>query len=370
MAPITPIRTLLLLFLILASTQAFSSPSAPSQSSPAIPNSNLMIDESSPGFTGKKVRLVGRFDFSRKGRAQFTWPGTAMEFRFEGTSVGIGIAASDRVRFLVTVDGEEKELWATQGERIYPIASELEAGSHLIRIVRLSESFSGITAFTSNPIVQGRLLMPPDPAARRLLVLGDSITVGYGVEGDSEACGYSIETSNPLKAYASLAAEVLEADLHIIAWSGIGVWRSYGEKTPRRPTIIDRYPLALADDFDSHWDADFLPDAILIAIGTNDHWDGEAPNYRDAMGKLLRMLRGDYPETPIYLIVSPMLTGPSRELHKSVLDSFHSKSVTVLDLGQIEASDGYGCDYHPSIKTQSRMAEALVKYLSADFGWR
>lgn len=352
--------------MILSPTPACSWTNAPSQDSAVTKK-----DQPLSSFTGEKVRLIGRFDLSLEGRARFTWPGSAMEFRFEGASAGIGIAAGERVRFLLTVDGREKELWVTQGEHVYQLASDLKAGGHLIRITRLSESFSGVTAFTSDPIVQGKLLTPPGPSERRLLVLGDSITAGYGVEGESEACGYSIETSNPLKAYASLAAEALNADLHIIAWSGIGAWRTYGEKAPENPTITDRYPLVLADNFDSRWNpAEFPPDAILVTIGTNDYWDGEAPGYRNAMDDLLRILRGDYPETPVYLIVSPMLTGSTRERQKAVLDSFAGESVIVLDLGQVAASDGYGCDYHPNIKTQSRMAGALIKYLKSDLSWR
>ena len=327
--------------------------------------------EHASGFTGAKVRLIGRFDLSREGRARFTWPGSSLEFRFEGVSASIGIASSDRVRFLVEVDGRESDLFVTPGERVYRLASGLETGRHSIKVVRLSESFAGITAFTSDPVVQGKLLTPPNSPARRLLVFGDSITAGYGVEGESESCGYSIETSNPLKTYASLAAKALDADLHIIAWSGIGVWRSYGEQIPKEPTIIDRYPLVLADDFDSRWNpAQFPPDAVLVTIGTNDYWDGEAPGYRGAMDRLLQTLRGDYPQTPLYLIVSPMLSGSARVQQKAVLSSFAGESVTVLDLGKIEASDGYGCDYHPNMRTQSRMADALVEYFKDDLGWK
>lgn len=362
---------LLLLIVLFSIVSACSWTDARIQDSTVTPDVQANKDESPLGFTGDKVRLIGRFDLSQNGSARFTWPGSSMEFRFEGTSAGIRIASGDRVRFSVKVDGEEKELWVTQGEKFYQLASGMKAGSHLLRITRLNESFSGITAFISNPVVQGKLLTPPNPPDRRLLVVGNSITAGYGVEGESEACGYSIETSNPLETYASFAAKMLGADLHIIAWSGIGAWRSYGEKTPKNPTIIDRYSLALADDVNSHWNPNkFIPDAILVNIGTNDYWDGEVPNYRGAMNALIKTIRQDYLDKPIYLIVSPMLSGSKHDSQRAVLDSLASKFVTVLDLGRIETSDGFGCDYHPNTKTQSRMADALVGYLRADLGWR
>lgn len=368
------IQKSVLLITFIALTQACNGIKEPEQQRAAIvgdPAPEMEKRTPISGFTGENVRLIGRFDLTENGQAQFTWPGSTLEFRFEGTAASIEIASSDRVRFSVDVDGVETDLWVDSGKRVYPIASELDAGTHRVKVSRLSESFVGVTAFTSDPIIQGKLLASSAPS-RRLLVFGDSITAGYGVEGDSEACGYSPETSNPLKTYASLAAETVNADLQIIAWSGIGAWRSYGEKTPKNPTIIDRYSLTLADDFDSDWSAPkFAPDAVLVTIGTNDYWDGEGAQYQEAMEEFLQQLKKSYSGKPIYLVVSPMLTGAVREQQKTVLSSLAKKkeNITVLDLGRIEPSDGYGCDYHPNIKTQSRMATALVDTLKADLDW-
>src|SRR5690606_4673327 len=112
-----PARKLLLLLMILSTASACIRTGSPLQGYTAAPDFETRKDEPSPGFTGERVRLIGRFDLGREGRARFTWPGSAMEFRFEGTAAGIGIAADDRVRFRVTVDGEESELWTTPGER-------------------------------------------------------------------------------------------------------------------------------------------------------------------------------------------------------------------------------------------------------------
>ncbi|HEX7765015.1 MAG TPA: hypothetical protein VF433_15585, partial [Cellvibrio sp.] len=46
------------------------------------------------GFTGKQLRLIGRFDTSTQGKAQFTWPGSAVEFRFSGTSAAIALGST------------------------------------------------------------------------------------------------------------------------------------------------------------------------------------------------------------------------------------------------------------------------------------
>ena len=112
------------------------------------------------------------------------------------------------------------------------------------------------------------------------------------------------------------------------------------------------------------------PDATLINIGTNDYSLGDpGPNYRLAMHKLINRVQSDFPGKPVYLIVSPMITGTARDSQKKVLASLAGNNVSVLDLGQTEPGEGYGCDYHPDIATHARMSDALVKQLKRDLHW-
>ncbi len=330
----------------------------------------LATEAPKSGFEAKDVRLIGRFDLTGEGRARFTWPGSAVEFRFRGTEASIGIETEQRIRFQVSVDGDGREFWATPEQRIYTLAEGLTDKVHQVRVTRLSESFSGVTAFTAGPLTDGELLAAPEAPERKLLVLGDSITAGYGVEGASGECSYSLETSNPLKAYAHIAAAQLDAEVHAIAWSGIGVWRGYGQKTPSDPTIRERRQLTLGTDLESEWDhTSYRPDAVVIAIGTNDFWEGSAAGYSAAMTKLIDGVQRDYRNAPIYLTVSPMLTGDVRQAQKADLQSLVEEGVQLLDMGKIEPDDGYGCDYHPNVKTNLRMGEALAKQLRQDLGW-
>ena len=128
--------------------------------------------------------------------------------------------------------------------------------------------------------------------------------------------------------------------------------------------------MTLGDDFDSAWDSSrFRPDAVVIAIGTNDFWQGSAAGDRAAMGEFVSQVQTDYPERPIYLMVSPMLTGDARAAQQADLEAIASGQVKVIDLGKIEPDDGYGCDYHPNVVTQKRLADALVKALKSDLEW-
>lgn len=323
------------------------------------------------GFTGEQLRLIGRFDTSTQGKAQFTWPGSAVEFRFSGTSASIALGSTGDARFQVDVDGAVQDLWVKNGEATYTLASGLTKGEHTVRLTRLTESFALVTSLLGDPIVDGKLLPAPAAAPRRLLVIGDSITAGYGVEGADQSCHYEAHTSNQQLTYAALAANELNADLHAIAWSGIGAWRSYGEKTPVNPSILVRYQRTLADDANSRWDASqYQPDAILITIGTNDYWEGSvSDDYRAGMKTLIGMVQADYANKPVYLILSPMLGGVQRESQKTILGSLVSPNVKVIDLGKIEPTDGLGCDWHPNKTTNQRMGKALVQQLTTDLKW-
>jgi len=322
-------------------------------------------------FTGTNSRLIGRFDRSSNGQAKFTWPGSAIEFRFKGSEASLNIASQAQTRFIVTVDGQTNNLWTEAGNHRYTLASNMANGEHNIRLTRVNESTAGVTSFISDPQTDGILLAPPQTPQRRLLVIGDSITAGYGVEGKNATCHYTQGTSNQQLTYAALAANALSADLHAIAWSGIGAWRSYGEKAPTHPTILIRSTRTLADDSNSIWNpSQYIPDAILINIGTNDYWEGSVTDdYRFAMSKLVAKVTTDYPGKPVYLIVSPMLTNKIHDAQKQVLATLAKDKIKVLDLGQNNGSEGFGCDYHPNAITHARLGEVLEKNLKADLQW-
>jgi len=322
-------------------------------------------------FTGSGSRLIGRFDQSEPGRARFAWSGSALEFAFNGGEARLGLQDSGENRFWIEVDGQGHVLTPKAGAFLYPVASGLATGPHQVRVTRITEAFLGESAFASDPQVQGALLPAPPTPSRRLLVIGDSITAGYGVEGTSQFEGFSPQTENQLLTYAAVAAKAVSADLHAMAWSGIGAYRSYGEATPAQPAMPQRFPRTLPGDAASTWDpADYQPAAVLVNLGTNDYWNGDpGAGYATAMQAFITNLATDYPNARLYLIVSPMLDTLQREAQRSVLKSIKASLLSVLDLGAIEMADGYGSDGHPNQITHARLGAALVEYLKSDLGY-
>jgi len=62
-------------------------------------------------------------------------------------------------------------------------------------------------------------------------------------------------------------------EYHVIAWSGTGVVRNYGEPTQRsKDTMLDYYMGTLASSATYKWDfTKFVPDLVTINLGTNDY---------------------------------------------------------------------------------------------------
>jgi hypothetical protein len=107
---------------------------------------------------------------------------------------------------------------------------------------------------------------------RQIEIIGDSITVGYGLDGTSPCTNTAAIENNPLT-YGALAAESLGADYNMVAWSGKGIIRNYVTDPPDTSPIISepytRYGANDADD--SHtFPATWNPNAIVINLGIND----------------------------------------------------------------------------------------------------
>jgi len=216
------------------------------------------------------VRFVGRVDGCKPEGARYAWSGSGFVAKFRGT--GVSVRLNDKPnQHTVLLDGELlPKLVTVAGEQLYPLASELADEEHVLELYRRTEASSGETIViglelegsTDNP---GELLEPPPPAARRIELIGDSISCGYGNEGTAP-CTFSVDTENHYLAYGSLLARSLGAELSTVAWSGKGVIYNYnGDKLLPLPTVYDR---TVPNDTKNLWDFSWQPEAVVINLRT------------------------------------------------------------------------------------------------------
>jgi lysophospholipase L1-like esterase len=316
------------------------------------------------------VHWVGRHDASDPGHVRMGWSGVGAVLRFTGT--GASVRLDDRGRyFTVLVDGApQPTLTTTPGEQSYLLASGLPAGEHTLELYRRTEGSFGETVVLGFDL-EGELLAPP-PVQRRIEIVGDSITCGYGNEGVAP-CSFSAETENHYLTYGALAARALGAELSTVAWSGKGVVNNYGDDVfEPLPQVYDRL---LASD-GAPWDFSWQPDVVVINLGTNDFSTGDDPPeavFVPAYVDFLAHLRAVYPQAFI-LALAPSLYGAEAAMVagylQSAVDQRHIAGDAELAFADINVDwIGSGCDGHPSLATHAGMAMRLTTELQTQLGW-
>ncbi len=319
------------------------------------------------------VHFVGRHEPLSSGGARFGWSGTGFVVRFQGTAARVRMDDPSGY-FTVVVDGEvQPRLATTSGETLYDLATGLPDGEHVVEVYRRAEGFFGATRVVEVEI-DGTLL-PPPMVGRRIEVLGDSITCGYGNEGADQHCNFSADTENHYWTYAAIAARALDAELSAIAWSGKGVVFNYGDdKTEPLPSLFRRtIPSEAEDDWGFAWQ----PDAVVINLGTNDVSTEGDPSEAEFVGAyvaLLEEVRDVYPDARVFCTVAPLLSESDTVTVMGYIQKAVDARVGAGD-GKVARIDlnvqnvGWGCDWHPSIATHEAMASVLESELRTAMGW-
>ena len=326
------------------------------------------------------MRLQGRFDLTDTTRPSFGWSGSAMIARFQGTGATLRIDGSPN-QFTVVVDGtvSSQVLKVVSGTTQYAVASGLASGVHDLVVWRRTEGNQDENRFLGLDVAGGQLQAPPAAPERRIEIYGDSITAGYGMDGNGPSCPFSPDTENHYLTYAALTARELDAELHAIAWSGIGMYRNYGISGASSDAMPYVYARTLPTESGSTWDfGRWQPHVVVINLGTNDASTNGDPGtpYRNAYLEFVRTLRQKYPSTYFVLTVGPMLDGSALAAIKGHIQAVISTrsaegdtKMSFLEFPVQSSADGYGCDWHPSAKTNAKMATLLTAELETRLGW-
>jgi lysophospholipase L1-like esterase len=328
------------------------------------------------------VRFLGRVNPDTR---ELTWPGTGVSFTFTGSSASIGIeAVSGTNSAELTVDGQATVITEVNGTSITTPAG-LSNGNHTVELRKRSEATYGI--ITIGNVTTDGTLGPDVYSDRKIQVIGDSITVGYGLDGELPCVNSAALENNP-KTYAALAADDLNADIDVIAWSGIGIVRNYastddtGDIMPQRWTRYGAF-----DPLNSYtFPANDTPDAVVINLGTNDFGYGDnirpklnPADYTAGMVNFVKTLKSHYPDAAYFLLTSPMLNDgwPSAEeaqkttqtnaLNAAIEQLKNSTNIQLVDMPS-QGSD-VGCDYHPNAATHAEEAKILSAALAKELGW-
>jgi lysophospholipase L1-like esterase len=323
--------------------------------------------------------VIGRVDLRDPAGPRFGWPGTKIRARFAGSGIAFELEDSGTSHYDVSIDGGPPSILVVSGgPATYELASGLPPGSHEVVVTKRTETFLGVTQLLDVRATRGGTLIPtPVPRGRRMEIVGDSITCGYGVLGPDETCPFSADTQSEPLAWGALAAKSLSAMHTSIAVSGIGVFRNYAGDI--QDTMPERYGRSIADDPSSAWDHSFVPDVIVVNLGTNDFAGGKGdpgPVFQETYVAFLATLRATHPTAHIVATTSPMLSGSNASAHRAYVEAAIAQRkaagdarISFLAIEEQRPEDGLGCGFHPSRVTQQKMATRLVSHVKPRLGW-
>lgn len=354
--------------------------------------------------TEDKVRITGRTLFI-DGTRHLGFSGSSLSFTFEGRRAEAFIwsnanewgEGSDvlRGRIAVYVNGAEqpeKRICLDQEEGLYTLYESDREERVTITVVKYSEAAFGKCGVRYLEIDTDKLLTPPAHKQRKMEIIGDSITCGYGVEAENELQPFHTATENPEKSYSMLTAKALDAEVNLISWSGNGIISGYVEETATEPSdgclmpkIYEYTDLSCSEKLfgtdEEKWEkwdfGKFVPDIILVNLGTNDcSWCKDIRErknvFREQYVKFLKAIRGHNPQAQILCMLGTMDQRVLKELEEAV-DIFGKDCgdgrVHFLSLPPQNPEDGYGADWHPCPYTQEKTAELVTAEVRRIMGW-
>lgn len=342
-----------------------------------------------------EVRFVGRFDTTDPRGPKATWPGARILLRFDGTRVSVKMSeyAEDWMGgapsyWEAQIDGGDWRpirMIADNTAHDFVVAEGLPSGPHRVELYKRSEMQTGITQFLGFDLHGGKPLPPPERQERKIEVMGDSQSTGFGIEmtdapnTDCPGADHSGEYQNFRKAWGGLLGTMFDAEIHGIVYSGKGVLKNvwpgdndtlidYYARTNPNPAIQNSSPQLF--DLKS-----WVPDVIVLAQGAMDFNSGvDYGAFREAYRKfVVDTLRARGESTHIFMTV---LGKGGRESIPTIANELIAERKAAGDTRlHLFVADLYsweemlGCNGHGTPAWHRRIADALGVAIRAATGW-
>ena len=210
---------------------------------------------------------------------------------------------------------------------------------------------------------------------RHIEFIGDSHTCGYGTEGKSVQEPFTPETENCDLAWGCVIARYFDAEYTLIAHSGQGIVRNWGdEKEVSDCTMRERMLRTFDMDPAPRWDfRGCTPDIVVIKLGSNDFSTDVTPSeqaFNASYAQALDQLRAAYGQVPVLcvapsdnLVILRYLENFLRERQDAHLH------LTAMLPGITDWDRDMGANYHPNHRGHRKMAMAVIPYIATITGW-
>jgi len=323
-----------------------------------------------------RVSRMGRTVIEPDGAVRFGYAGVTLGLTVDGSRLSMDATGGANSLVDVVVDGGAPvTLHLAPQPHSYELFKDARPGPHRVDIVHRTETWLGVPSiarFTTD----GHVLQAPALPERKLLVLGDSVSCGAGMErpaGPDAGDKNKPSWWNARLSYGMLLGRALHAQVQLVCYGGRGLVRSWNGHTDEYQ-LPAFYELAIPDaTHPVRWkQADYQPDLILVAIGTNDFTAGvpDEASYLAAYETFVRTLLRDHPRAQVALTEGAILNGEKKErLSAYILDTVQrvgSARVHAIPSGH---HPGDAADAHPTTAQHAEMADELAPRLRRLMGW-
>lgn len=321
--------------------------------------------------TEPQIKWLGR-TFTAGGAVNCYNTASGFEVGFYGTEFTARIAAAGNKtpQICVLIDGETSptarivDLSREKATKEYVLAENLPEGEHTIRVHKLTEPYTtsmGIVSLETD----GYLLNRPSDRAVKMEIYGDSITVGHKNmrTTEQEPDDSADKIQNGCMTYAWLAAENVKAELNVVARTGIGMYSAWGNpfvlKNNWDKTYLAENDFLATGAGNPEWDLEkYVPDIVLINVGTNDYWYQRNESlYKTELKAFCDKLIAAYGADTKIVLLGGMMINDNMSAMRSVAKQYAAGNVTVLQLPQSAAN-------HPREADNRKAAAVLTNYLN------
>ena len=330
----------------------------------------------------------GRF-FTPAGEpeARFDWIASQVSLSFSGSG-SVSALLTSRGVFNASVDGGVPKLLACGAAERYLLASGLDVHStHNVTLTLRTEAkvSNRTTPLATTPtkfkgfVLDTRATVLPTARkfAGKLVVVGDSITAGWGNTG--RCCGKPGARSEPCaedgtQSYGAMVGRDLNLEVHLLASGGSG----FGTGPPSGPkgnkTGVDWTEPSMDRAIFSQLQFDtsagatnlsaFIPDYLVINIGTNDS-PKLGSSWETIYVGVLKRLRAAWGAKTWFLLGCAPWSAYNAEIESVIRIFSDPANRTVhLDWGNFKAV-ARGCFAHPSIAGHRTMADTVIDTIKA-----
>lgn len=289
----------------------------------------------------------------------------AVEVGIVGSKLIVNLTTSAKSYMRVWIDDvEQKErIPVLVSKKRYTVVSGLTDEYHKIRIVKATEMQSANWSLAS--LEADAFATVSEKSDFKIEFIGDSISAGYGTLGSPNE-PYSVDNSDSTRTYAYSAANELNADYSVVAWSGICTKAYHWDKTLNMLKLYQQ----ISKSNQTKYAFDFNPDVVVVNLGTNEAsylqpiYGGSTyaaifpADYRE----FLTIIRNNNPDAFIICLYGMM--GFDSSITDGIITAIEQMDDENIIFNPFDIRpNGLGSSGHPSEAAQMDWGKTLAKHI-------